>query len=157
MMPVSDYGPPTWEENAGDRAVSPVVDDEGNVYVTGYTGSTAGLATAGAFQTTHSGGTYDGFMARIDGTGTTKMWCTYWGGRGDDAGYALKMDPAGDLVALSSNGGFAGTLTVPSNDMASPGAMVTIPPGHRDVVIGKFLTDGARLWSTYYGGTGHDF
>ncbi len=64
------------------------------------------------------------------------------GGSGDDAGYALKMDPSGNLVALSSTGGIAGTLTVPSNGMASLSSMVTIPPGNRDVVIGKFTTDG---------------
>lgn len=42
------------------------VDANGNLYIVGRTVSTSGIATAGSFQTTNAGGTYDGFIAKFE-------------------------------------------------------------------------------------------
>lgn len=142
------------ERNTG----APVVDAAGNVYVTGLTSSTSGITTPGSFQPNFAGGAYDIFIVKLNSAGTAKVWSTYWGGTGDEFSDELKMDHAGNLIAT----GVTGALISPgpgavSNGLASPGAMHTSPLGNRDAIIGKFSPNGDRIWSTYYGGAGHDY
>ncbi|MCS7029672.1 MAG: SBBP repeat-containing protein, partial [Bacteroidia bacterium] len=47
------------------------VDGSGSAYITGYTQSTDYDVTAGAFQTTYGGGTYDVFVTKLDFTVTS--------------------------------------------------------------------------------------
>jgi hypothetical protein len=150
----------TWGTYLGgslnDRAQAVITDGIGNVYVTGNAGSITGITTTGAFQEVYAGGANDIFLARINSTGTAKVWCTYWGGDGSEIGYDLKIDPSGNLVVLGSTGILTNVAGVVSNGLASPGAMYSSPLGNRDVVVGKFTNTGSRLWSTYYGGSQYD-
>jgi len=57
-------------------------DNSGNIYMTGYTESNTGIATAGAFQTSHGGGV-DGFLAKFNYQGNL-AWATYFGGKNLD-------------------------------------------------------------------------
>jgi hypothetical protein len=59
------------------------LDNAGNVIVAGTTMSTNFPTTAGAFQTTLSGG-QDGFVAKLNATGSTLIESTYVGGTGND-------------------------------------------------------------------------
>ena len=52
----------------------------GNAYVTGVTTSTNYDITAGAFQTTFGGGTYDAFVTKLNSTGNGLVYSTYLGG-----------------------------------------------------------------------------
>jgi hypothetical protein len=138
-----------------DRSYSSVVDAAGNIYVTGFTGSATDIATPGAFQTTFAGGAFDIYLVKINSTGTTKIWGTYWGGTTEEVGYQLEIGPDSNLVLVGSTGTHTNFGT-PSYGLASPGALYPDPLGGRDVVIAKFTPDGNRLWSTYYGGPGND-
>ena len=150
----------TYLGGTGDDWIYAVaVNTAGDVFVSGNTTTTTGLTTPGAFQATFTGGGTDIFLASINSTGTAKQWLTYWGGDNNEICTDLKIDPAGNLAAIGSTGSSAnGSNTGVSNGLASPGALYATPRGGalRDIVIGKFTASGARLWSTYYGGTGAD-
>ncbi|GIV30603.1 MAG: hypothetical protein KatS3mg028_1669 [Bacteroidia bacterium] len=73
------------------------VDGSGNAYVTGLTNSTNYDITAGAFQTTHGGGTYsDVFVTKLNSTGTALVYSTYLGGSGADEGLGIAVDGSGN-------------------------------------------------------------
>ncbi|PZF74050.1 DUF7948 domain-containing protein [Taibaiella soli] len=149
----------TWASYLGGNAIENArgvtTDASGNIYVTGLTGSTSGLATTGAFQTTLAGGN-DIFLSKINSTGTALLWSTYWGGNGNEFASFVKVDPSGNIAVVGATGTATNNPLVTSNGLASPGAMNTSPLGGRDVLIGKFSPSGSRLWSTYYGGANND-
>ncbi len=78
-----------------DRSNSIAIDGSGNAYVTGYTNSTNYDITAGAFQTTY-GGSWDGFVTKLNSTGTALVYSTYIGGSGDEEGYDIAIDGSGN-------------------------------------------------------------
>ncbi|KAK6023828.1 hypothetical protein OSTOST_10372 [Ostertagia ostertagi] len=106
------------------------VDATGNVYLSGHTNSTAGIA---------AGGATDMFLMKLNSSGTTKLWGTYWGGDGGDLNRGLLIGPDGNLVTA----GFTGTAAAVgiSNGLASAGAYQTTPSGERDLAFSKFTPD----------------
>lgn len=89
--------------------------DLGDVFITGFTGSATGVATPGAFHTTHGGGDYDAFLTKFSPLGTV-YWSTYFGGTSTDLGKTCTYD--GKNVYL------AGQTASPDN-IATPGAFLT--------------------------------
>lgn len=71
-------------------------DPDGNVLLTGYGASTAGIASPGAQQTVHGGGTNDAFIVKFDSLGG-RTWATYLGGTGSDFGSSITSDAAGNV------------------------------------------------------------
>ncbi len=65
---------------AGEGGYGCAVDGNGNVIVTGTTGSTDFPVTQGAFQSTHAGGS-DMFILKLDASGS-RLWSTFYGGSG---------------------------------------------------------------------------
>ena len=55
---------------------------------------------AGAFQPAYGGGDADGFAARLDSSGATLRWATYFGGSGEDVVHDLALT-SGDLPTLA--------------------------------------------------------
>jgi hypothetical protein len=98
-----------------EQANAVAYDGFGNIYVLGSTKSIAGIATAGTFQDTISmnGSRYEAFLAKFEKDGT-RIWGTYYGGKGDDYGKALAMyATTGDLY-------FSGQTKSPNN-IVTPG------------------------------------
>lgn len=124
----------------------------GNFYFAGYTASTGlGVGTGITFQLTYGGGAgpYDAFAARLNATGTTIGWCSYWGGTGDDRANALTLSGSGNntfiVGSTTSNGGFLANR----NNFTNSGGI--------DIFICNFnSTNGQRTWSLFDGGTGND-
>lgn len=117
------------------------VDASGNVYLTGWTTSTSGIADNGMqifFE-----GDYDAFLVKFNSAGA-RQWATYIGGSGNDQALACVNDPSGNVYLCGS--------TTSSYNIAFNGFKNTLNVG-RDAFLVKFDTDGARLWGTYYGGT----
>jgi uncharacterized protein (TIGR03437 family) len=87
------------------------VDSSGNVIVTGATVSPNFPVTAGAFQARYGGGmtpvvstqgyftidSGDGFVAKLNSTGSALLASTYLGGSGNDAIAALTLDSQGNI------------------------------------------------------------
>jgi uncharacterized repeat protein (TIGR01451 family) len=85
-------------ENYGNTYSGIALDPDGNVYVTGTTGSVDFPTTAGAAQQTFGGGNIeavpsgDAFITKFNPTGTALIYSTYFGGSLDEIAYALALD-----------------------------------------------------------------
>ena len=132
-----------------DRGYGVTTDSIGNIYVIGHTNSTTGIASIGAYQTINGGG-YDAFLVKFDSSGN-KHWSTYYGSDLYDLGLAVTTDNRGNVY-------FTGSTT--------SGAMIASPGAHQlffgggspwgDAMIVKFTALGARVWATYFGGSGSE-
>lgn len=147
---VRQWGTYVGAAGGDDNIQSVVLDASGNIYVGGSTASTAGIATTGAFQEVFAGGTTDMWIAKLNSTGTSKLWGTYWGGTSQEVISTLKIGPDGNLVA-------AGASAFTSTGMGSAGTYQPAAALGSDIVIGKFSPSGSRIWATYYGGTAGDY
>ncbi len=125
--------------------------DGKNVYMTGSTQSSSGIATAGAHQPVYNGGspgggvgTDDGFLAKFDDNGILQ-WATYYGGQSADYGYGIVLDRHGDIYM----GGR--TSTGSTINIATPGSFQPNSQGMHGF-LAKFSSNGTRQWGTYFGG-----
>lgn len=73
-----------------DRVNGVAIDAAGNMYATGQTQNTAFPVTAGAFDETYNGGE-DGFVTKLDPTGSTLVYSTFFGGQGKDQPFAIGL------------------------------------------------------------------
>ncbi len=120
------------------------VDGSENVFITGYSSSTTGIATAGTHQTTLSG-TKDGFIAKFNSSGV-RQWGTYYGGAAADLLIGVKTDAGGNIYA---NG-----VTESTTNIATAGTQqTTYGGGNTDGFVVKMNSGGVRQWGTYVGGS----
>lgn len=122
--------------NQLDCATGIALDIAGNVYITGYTFSTTGIATTGAFHTIYGGGTNDAFVAKFNSTGTTRLWGTYFGGSGDDIAYGIATGVVGNVFIVGK--------TASTSNIATTGSyQTTYGGGAYDVFLASFTPNGA--------------
>jgi len=129
-----------------EAAFSVSADTAGSTYVSGYTTSSSGLATTGAYQTVYNGNR-DAFLAKFDVDGFL-LWCTYYGGSGNDNFFYVSADTLGDAYVAG--------ITTTSSGMVTTGAHQTTFGGGSDAYLVKFTTNGSRQWATYFGGSGNE-
>ncbi|MFO0479990.1 MAG: beta strand repeat-containing protein, partial [Bacteroidota bacterium] len=115
-----------------------------DIYFTGLTQSTDFTVTTGAHQVTYGTG-IDAYLTKLSPTGAL-LWSTYYGGTGDDYGYAVCTDQASNVII----GGRTTTTTSPTIRTIGP----VYAGGSGDAFIAKFNSAGLRQWGTYMGGTG---
>ena len=132
---------------AGSQATGVAVAGSGAAVVGGW--SSPGFpTTAGAFSTTHGGAT-DGFVARLDPTGSSLEWSTLLGGIGTDQLFALAID-AQENATITGN---TGSPDFPT----TPGAFKTGIPRGGDAFVTRLDASGSALvWSTFLGGRDYD-
>jgi len=128
-----------------DSATAVAVDSAGYIYIAGWTDS-ADLPTTSAIQPQKKG-SVNAFIAKWQPGGAALMYCTYFGGSGDDQANAIAVD-------VSGNAYITGTTT--STDFPVTGAAQPRSGGGRDAFLAKFGPTGALLFSTYLGGAGSD-
>ncbi|ATB49637.1 SBBP repeat-containing protein [Corallococcus macrosporus] len=118
-----------------DRALAVSADENGNVYVAGY--------TWGSFSFYENAGGTDLFVAKYDANGVFQ-WVRQFGTATDDfaTGIAATRQASQDAVFVSgySLGRFDGTA----------------PQGNYDVVVAKFDTGGNPYWLRQFGSTRSD-
>ncbi|MBK8464452.1 MAG: SBBP repeat-containing protein [Chloracidobacterium sp.] len=73
-----------------DRVNGVTIDAAGNLYATGQTENTGFPVTAGSFDQTFNGGE-DGFLTKLDPTGSTLIYSTFFGGQGKDQPFAIAL------------------------------------------------------------------
>jgi hypothetical protein len=131
--------------SANDYLAGVSVASNGEAVIVGRTFST-GLATTGAAQAV-LGGNRDAVLLRINPNGAL-IWCTYFGGDSDDQGMAVTFAPNGDVLVTG--------LTNSDNLPTTAGVVQPSRPGGTDSWVARYTAAGARLWSTYLGGSGSD-
>lgn len=136
---------------ADDQVYSITTDDFGHVYVAGRTTDSLRLGndTTGQSGLTHQrnfgGGTSDAFLAKFAPQGSM-LWCTYFGGSGDDAAVAV--------VTLGMEGVYlVGNTTSPDSIASDTLAYQAAPGGGTDMFIAHFTEYGLLVGATYFGGT----
>jgi hypothetical protein len=118
----------------------------GNAYVTGLTSSTDFPTTPGAFQTVFGGGLYDVFVTQMNPLGSGLVSSTYLGGSGDDEGFGIALDAAGNAYVTG--------YTDSTNFPATVGAFQTANGGGGDAFVTKLNPLGTGLaYFTYLGGS----
>ena len=81
--------------SSNDMAEDIAVDSAGNAYMTGFTASSNFPTTTGAFDTTYNGNG-DAFVAELNTSGSALVYSTYLGGSGNDEGWDIAVDSAGN-------------------------------------------------------------
>ncbi|MBS4064789.1 MAG: T9SS type A sorting domain-containing protein [Chitinophagaceae bacterium] len=143
----------TYYGGTGDEeGFAVAVDASGFVILAGVTGSTSGISTAGAYQTSLAGGPgdEDGFIAKFNSSGV-RQWGTYYGGVLPDAIFAMRISGT-DIFFGGGTISTSGISTAGSHQASYGGAGIDT-----DGFFGKFNTSGARQWASYYGGTGIEY
>jgi len=83
--------------SATERGRAICVDNGGAVYIAGDTSSSDFPATAGSYNASHNGWTWDAFAAKLDATGSFLSYATYLGGEADDHGYSIALDGSSNV------------------------------------------------------------
>jgi hypothetical protein len=133
--------------SSDDAGFGIAVNGPGDAFVTGHTYSSDFPTTPGALQTqSGGGGGYDdAFVGKLNSTGSALIYSTYLGGSGDDVGFGIKVDAAGN--AYITGGTFS------TNFPTTTGAVQRTFGGFNDAFAGELNSAGSALgYSTYLGG-----
>lgn len=90
----------------------------------------------------------DVFVTRLDPTGSSLVWSTYFGGSSYDYGYGIDHDGAGNVYL---------TGYTYSNDFPVPGAFQPVPSVYPEAFLTKFDAAGTLAWSSFLGGSDSDY
>ena len=127
-----------------DYGFGVAVDASGNPAVCGWTHS-GNFPVLNAAQPALAGD-LDAFVARFDSSGAL-LWSTYCGGSIEDRAMDVAVDGSGNIIA---------TGWTYSSDFPILTPVQATNAGVSDLFVVKYTPAGARVWSTYYGGTGSD-
>jgi hypothetical protein len=123
------------------------VDEAGNIYLAGSTGSTD-FPLAQAVQPQYGGGNVDAFVTELNAAGTALIYSTYLGGNYDDCTVGIATDGAGNLVTAGYTA---------STDFPVVNALQPHNAGSWDAFVTGLGTAGATLrYSTYLGGSDYE-
>jgi len=125
-----------------------VIDSSGNAYLTGSTIST-NFPTVAAFQSSYGGpknsGNTDGFVTKLNATGSALVFSTYLGGSGVDSGRGIALGPSNTVYVTGQTS---------STNFPVANAYQPVKGGTTyDAFVTKFSAAGNTLvYSTYLGG-----
>lgn len=132
-----------------DTPLAGAMDLLGNVYLAGSTQSADFPTTLNAPDRTFGGST-DGFLAKLNASGSALAFGTFFGGSRDDSVESLAVGPDGTAAVVGT--------TMSSNFSTTVGAFDTTFAGGQEVFAAKVNASGAAIdWSTLLGTTADDF
>lgn len=132
--------------NGGDSCFGMAVEPNGNVFLTGVTGS-SNFPTRNAFQTSYGGGTFDAFVAKLNADGTALAYASYLGGSGTEQGNGIAIDGSGAAYVIGP--------TSSTNFPVKNARQQSYGGGTADAFVVKVQSDGAApVFATYLGGNG---
>jgi hypothetical protein len=118
------------------------VGPDGSVCITGYTTS-ADFPVLNAYQPTKKG-TANAFLSCFN-VGGSLRFSTYFGGSGMDKGQAIVFGPNGNIYLVGT--------TNSTNFPVTPGVLQSKIGTGTNAFVAQFTSQGALVWSTYYGTT----
>jgi len=130
--------------SADETSAGIVVDQQGNVYVTGYTDSGDFPVTAPSSHTPQAFDA-DAFVFELDSSGTKLIYSRLIGGTGQDVARGIALAPDGRVVIAGS--------TAAADFPATPNAVQGAATASESAFVVR-LADGVVDYSTYLGGLG---
>jgi len=125
---------------------------DGSIYIAGFTTSFDFPTTAGDYDRSYSGGvlnpTSDGFVARLNSSGTGLLWSTYLGGTARDVAFDLRVDSTGSVFVAGN--------TDSTDFPVTNQAYQSVHAGGNDLFVTKFNAAGSLVYSTFLGGSGDE-
>ena len=151
---------------AEDAARAIAVNAGGEAYIAGDTASSDFPTTPGALQTAFGGRVVDpftgsvfgdAFVAKLDAAAANLVFSTYLGGTAPDVAYGIALDKDNNAYVTGStqSAAFATTEGVVQPKYAG-GSPLSEPDPSGDAFLVKVTANGARLWSTFLGGSLRD-
>ncbi len=138
-----------------DSGFGIAVDDQGQVTVTGDT-SSPDFPLQNPIQSSTPGNQFDAFIAKLSADGSQLRYATYLGGSGDERGYDVALDGAGNATVV----GYTRSTDFPTLRAIQPGPNfgqgLNEPP---DAFVTSVISrSGVYTWgySTYLGGVDWD-
>ena len=129
------------------------VDEAGNAYVTGFTGSSDFPTTAGAFDTIYNSGGSDAFVTKLDVAGNALVYSTFLGGSGYDSGHDLMVYNDDVFIVGGAGDGFPTTTSALDTSFNDCGKERWC-----DVFVARLNANGSALvYSSYLGGSDNDW
>jgi DNA-binding MarR family transcriptional regulator len=136
-----------------DHGLDIAIDSNNNLYITGLTESYDFPNTPSSFDASHNGGVVDIFIIKLNATGSSISYSTYFGGGNYEIGRGISVDILGNVYVAG--------WTNSSNFTTSTNAYDTTYNGGDswgDIFILKFNSNGSSLiYSTYIGGSDDEF
>lgn len=138
--------------SAGDWANAIAVDADGNIHLTGVTGS-FDFPTQDPIQPSIRGGTFDAFVTALDAAGANLVYSTFFGGFGDDHAEDIAVGADGriTIAGYAPASGFP-PVVCPAQTLYGGGAhdafVVRLEAGATEVVFSSFLGGSAEDWGT---------
>ena len=131
-----------------------LIDQSGNIYLSGSTMSSDFPTTSGAYQEDFGGGSHwsddDCYLLKLNATGDRLIYSTYIGSDDDD-------DQGGAICLASDGSVIMNGLTRSSNFNVTQGAFQTIHNGGREAFVCKLNPQGSDLvFSTFLGGSDNE-
>ena len=124
------------------------LDEDGNILIVSSTRS-FDIATVNAAQSFPGGG-QDALIAKLSPSLNNVLWMTYFGSTGDDSGYSITDNDAGEHY-------ICGGTTSPTLNLGSTGAQNTYGGGASDAYLLKLSAAGNQITGgTYWGSTSYD-
>lgn len=118
-----------------------IVDPQDNILVTSSTSSN-NFPTVNAFQASYGGGVTDACVFKLDANLSSLLFSSYMGGSGDDSGYGIQINTAGDIF-------FCGGTTS-SNLPSTPGVVNPNYGGSVDGYLAKLPPAGNSIAALTY-------
>ncbi len=146
--------------SGADAGSAVALDAQGNVYVTGSTGSTDFPITPGAFRSACVSNCdpvdTDAFVTKLNPTGTALVYSTYLGGNYGDSGSAIFVDNLGIayIAGVTKSSDFPIASAIQSTCGGSPGILFEC---NADAFLSKLTANGSHLiFSSFLGGGNDD-
>ena len=134
---IDTNGSPVWHTYMGSGSTELgygiAIDINGNVYVTGRSGS----LTWGSPVDAHAGGSYEAFAVKLDASGN-RIWNTFMGASSNDYGREIIADGIGNVYVVGYGNATWGSPLQPH-------------AGGYDAFAVKIDASGNRIWNTFIG------
>ncbi len=144
----------TYYGGSGYDGGSSICSDKKNVWITGYTSSTdfPKMFPAGSYQQPALGGAgaQNAFILQFNCVNSTRIWASYYGGSGGDAGSSISSDGTNAWVT-----GVTLSTDFPTLFPTGSYRQATLKGSEGNAFLLKIdAGTGGLLWATYYGGSG---
>ncbi|MCX6182145.1 MAG: gliding motility-associated C-terminal domain-containing protein [Bacteroidetes bacterium] len=149
--------------NSDNRGYTATYDNAGFMYIGGTSFGIGYPVTAGAYQSTFSGGPIDVVVSKYSADGSKFLFSTYIGGRGTEEPHSMVVDKNNQLLIFGSTGSSDFPTTNSAYDRTFNGGssvtlnvLLTYDSGS-DIYVTKLNAAGSALiGSTYIGGNQND-